>query len=316
MKKLIYLFFLFLLFTNKLKAQENYFTQYFTSSTFLNPSLSGVDLKPRATLLYRNHWPQIENSFITQALVFETNFERTNHGIGLTFYNDKAGDGNLSTNSVGISYAHEINLSSKWFLRSGIHTAYAIKSVDWDKLVFEDMIDSREGVVYTSQQPRGHNLNFWDISVGASLFSKKHLFGFSVKHLNQADEGLVKETGEASLSPSFTFHGSTKIQGNSKHQSISPALIYRYQNFVNRLQVGVLAELNSLQFGAWYGSEERLILSSGLQLSHFGFTYAYDIYSSKILNRHLGSHELSIRYTFEKNRQRRNNYRRQVCPQF
>ncbi|MEQ8910143.1 MAG: PorP/SprF family type IX secretion system membrane protein [Vicingaceae bacterium] len=309
------LFYISLLFSSlSLFGQESHFTQYFNSSTFLNPSLSGIDLKSKATLLYRNHWPQLENSFVTQAFVYESSLANSNHGLSFYFFNDRAGDGNLAVNSLGVSYAHEFQLTNQWVLRSGIASAYAMKSIDWDKLVFEDMIDSREGVVYDSQQPRGRNLNYWDVSIGATLFSEKHHFGFSIDHLTEPDEGLVNQQGDATLSRSYTVHASTRLQLARRSQSLVPAVIYRQQNNISLLQLGALAELENLQFGFWYGSNQRLIVSTGLQLKNFGFTYAYDLYSSKILNRNLGSHEVSIQYEFESKKQRRKF--RQPCPKF
>ena len=308
------LYVLFLLLSLTAFTQSAHFTQYFNSGPFLNPSLTGIDVQKQATLLYRNHWPQLENSFITQAFIYETNIKRSTNGFAFSLLNDRAGAGNFSQNSINLSYAHEIAVSQNWYLRSGIMGGYSIKSVDWDKLVFEDMIDPRSGVSFDSQQPMGENIDHFDVSLGFTLFSDKHFFGFNVDHLTQPRGGLINQVGEAVLRRAYAFQLGTQI-GMGNQTSLTPVILFRKQGRYNVLQTGALMNIGSLQVGAWYGSEERLILSTGLNLKQFSFAYSYDLYSSKMLNEPLGSHELAVQYRFQKHR-RKKNYRRQSCPKF
>jgi type IX secretion system PorP/SprF family membrane protein len=313
MRKAVLYSALFLLILNAF-GQSAHFTQYFNSGPFLNPSLTGIDVQKQATLLYRNHWPQLENSFITQAFIYESNIKRSTNGFAFSLLNDRAGAGNFSQNSINISYAHEISISQDWYLRSGIMGGYSIKSVDWDQLVFEDMIDPRNGVSYDSQQARGENIDHFDVSMGFTLFSEKHFLGFSVDHLTQPKGGLINQVGESVLKRAYAFQVGTQI-GMGNQTSLTPVILFRKQGKHDVLQTGALMTIGSVQVGAWYGSEERLILSSGMNIRHFSFTYSYDLYSSKLLNQPLGSHELSMQYRFQKHH-RKKNYRRQSCPKF
>lgn len=316
--KNIYLLILgIMLFISSASSQQTYFSQFYTTSMYLNPSLTGIDEESKLTLNVQNHWPQIENSFITQNVSFESNLSQFNNGLGVNVYRDQAGDGMLTVTSFSGAYAHELKLSSDLYLRLGVKAGFVQKNVAWDKLVFEDMIDSRDGVVYTTQQKYGETIIYPDLSSGLFIYNDTYYGGFSVNHLNQAQAGLINQNGKSKLERSYTLHGGAKyIMNGNEDYSISPNLILSKQGTFTKLNVGGYIEANHLLFGLWYASTEEMVVMVGVQGNQFQVGYSYDMYPENTIGSSLGSHEISYIQTFKKRKKKRRKYRTTPCPTF
>ena len=317
MKNVYFLIFGFLLSYAAVQAQQTYFSQFYTSSVYLNPALAGIQEGSRLTLNYRNQWPQIQNSFITQNVSFETNLSQFNNGLGVNVYRDQAGDGMLTVSAVSGVYAHEFKLSKDLYLRVGMKSGFVQKNVAWDKLVFEDMIDSREGVVHTTQQEFGEAISYLDVSSGMFLYSDKYYGGISINHLNEAQAGLINETGETKLKRGFTFHGGAKFDSKDKKgYSISPNVILSKQGSFSKYNLGAYVEAKALVVGLWYSSDQAVVMIFGVKTDHFQIGYSYDLYPSTMTGTSLGSHEISYVHTFKQRNRKVKKYRTTSCPKF
>lgn len=299
-----------------LKAQETHFSQYYASSAYLNPSLVGIDDGIKANWNYRNQWPEIKNSFITHSISLDNQFTSNKAGIGINVLNDRAGDGTLSITSLGGVYAHSIKLNRKLFLRAGMKFSYVQKDVDWSELVFEDMIDSRNGVTHSTQQRMGSNLSFLDLSAGFFIYNDIYFGGIAVDHLSEPGGGLVNENGNSKLLRKYTMHGGAKFQVNhSKHYSVSPNILISRQGNFNKMNVGLYFETAALIIGTWYSNDEAMILLLGLKGKSFKIGYSYDIHTSAMTGSSLGSHEISYTQQFGK-RKKTKRYKTITCPAF
>jgi len=316
--KHIYLFVLVMTFlSTAVESQETHFSQFYTTSVYLNPALAGIQEESKLTLNYRNQWPQIQNSFITQNVTFETNLSSQNNGLGVNVYRDKAGDGMLTSTAFSGVYAHEIKLSKTLYLRVGMKAGFVQRNVAWNRLVFEDMIDSREGIVYNSQQKVGEATSYFDASSGVFIYSKKYYGGFSANHINQAETGLINKNGTSKLKRGYTLHGGAKYQLNgSSDYSISPNIIISKQGTFTKYNFGAYIEANSFVFGLWYANSESMVMIFGVKGKHFQIGYSYDLYPSSMMGINLNSHEISYVQTFNKPKNRPKKYRTTSCPKF
>ena len=53
------------------KGQQVEFSQFYSAPLHLNPALAGVSYGPRLALTYRNQWPGISGSFVTQSVSYD-----------------------------------------------------------------------------------------------------------------------------------------------------------------------------------------------------------------------------------------------------
>ena len=67
-------------------------------------------------------------------------------------------------------------------------------ALNWDELVFPDMIDTRYGQINgntLAQQPDNTSKNYFDIGAGALLFSENWYVGVAAVNLLRPDEGFI-----------------------------------------------------------------------------------------------------------------------------
>ncbi len=312
---------LFVAFGWNFLAQDPTFTQFYANPSYLNPALSGSSGCPRIALNYRNEWPQLTGNYITYAAAYDSYFKNISGGVGLVAMHDMQGQGTIQTSMIGASYSYYLKVNRKFRLMFGTQAAYYQKFLDWSKLTFGDMIDPRRGFIYqTGDVPRGNgSRGFFDVSAGLVGFSKNFYFGAAAHHLNQPDESLI--LGVSKLPIKLTGHmGATIKLGQrgrySSTTSLSPNVIYQYQNGFQQLNIGAYLKYESFTIGAWYRNKDAFILTLGLTTDKYRIGYSYDLTVSQLGNGVSGgSHEVSLGINLKCKKPVRD-FRRLSCPSF
>ncbi len=83
--------------TNHVVAQDPLFTQFYANPLYLNPAMAGSHLCPRFSMNYRNQWPSLSGSFVTQSFSYDQKFKAINGGIGIIAMHDQAGQNTIQT---------------------------------------------------------------------------------------------------------------------------------------------------------------------------------------------------------------------------
>ena len=315
MKPIISILILILLSANTLFAQDTHFSQFYSSSVYLNPALAGIEEESKMVLLHRDQWPGLKNSFVSQNFSFEGRSEELNSGFGINAYSDKAGEGQMTTMAFSGVYAYEIKINKDLYIRSGMKAGVVQKYIDWNSLVFEDMIDSRGGVVSATQQKETQDLIYLDLSAGIMIYGPRYYGGFSVDHLNGAKEGLINES--SLMQRRLTIHGGARFElPHSSDYAISPNILYSKQGEFTKLNVGMYVEANVISLGLWYGSQQTMIMSLGIHIKRSQIAYSYDLTSSAMTGTSMGSHEISFIQRFKAAKPRKRRYKTTPCPKF
>ena len=134
-----------------LKAQDAHFTQYYTFGQALNPALTANhDGSYKVSLIYRNQWSSFlqKSAFNTPGVsvdlpLLEGILNGDKFGIGLMFFNDRFGDGAMSTLNTALSLAYHKGIGKKknHRLSLGAQVAYVQKNIDSDGYTFYDQFD-------------------------------------------------------------------------------------------------------------------------------------------------------------------------------
>ena len=130
---------------NEAQAQDPEFTQYYANPLFLNPAFAGSDRCPRMTMAYRNQWPAMSGSYVTQAVSYDQHVNSIQGGLGFTVMHDQAGQNTLQTTRITGMYAYQQSLTRKLSMRAALEANY-FQALDWSNLTFGDMIDPRRGL--------------------------------------------------------------------------------------------------------------------------------------------------------------------------
>jgi type IX secretion system PorP/SprF family membrane protein len=276
-------------------GQDAHFTQFYANPVYLNPALAGLRGCPTVTMNYRNQWPGIKDAYTTYSTSFDKYSEKLKGGVGVNVFHDRSGGGRLMTTAASAVYAYQYQISKKITIKLGGKATYVNKSIDWNRLVFGDMIDAREGIVYGTQQQFGEPVHYADFSAGALLYTDYFFGGFAVDHLTEPAEGLLNRYA-TSLPRKYTFHAGANIplgKMRKMNRAISPNIMITKQNEFTQVNVGMYLRLRELVVGTWYRNKDSFILLAGIETSKFKFAYSYDVTTSGILQQSMGSHELS-----------------------
>ncbi len=303
---------------NEAHAQDPEFTQFYANPLYLNPAFAGTHRCPRISLNYRNQWPALSGTFVTQSASYDQHVDALYGGLGLMVVSDQAGKGILTTNRVSGIYSYQAKISRSFSVRVGAEATYFQRSLDWSKLTFGDMIDPRRGFIYeTGDVPRGGSVSGIDISAGILGFSDVFYIGVAGHHLTEPDESVI--AGASPIPMKLTGHAGAIIPlGNSRYSdvaSISPNILYRQQAGFRQLNMGMYIRKGALTGGVWYRNKDAFIVTLGFQTDIVKFGYSYDVTVSKLANASAGSHEISFQMNFDCKPKRRT-FRTITCPSF
>ncbi|MDB4088389.1 type IX secretion system membrane protein PorP/SprF [Flavobacteriales bacterium] len=301
-------------------AQDPEFSQFYANPLYLNPAFAGSNNCPRVALNYRNQWPAISGSFVTQSVSYDQRLGyNKGAGIGLLVTNDVAAK-TLSTLNASAIFSYHIPITRKFAIRVGFQATYFQKSLDWNKLSFSDQIDSRRGFVYTSKDvPNGNGKKTGvDFSGGILGFSERFYFGFAAHHVTEPNESLL--LAESPLPLKLTGHvGAVIPLRKSRYKKttakISPNILYRNQGTSQQLNIGVYVNKGPIWTGVWYRNGDAFIVLLGIQTDLIRLGYSYDVTTSQLTLATAGSHEVSFAMNFSCKPPKRR-YRTISCPSF
>lgn len=276
--------------TMTMAQQEAQFTQYMFNTGVFNPSYSGTRGTTNATGLYRTQWVGLDGAPTTQSFNFDTSFENRNTGLGLTFTNDALGPSQET--AIAVNYAYRINLTEDYKLSLGIGASFDFLHIDIYRLepdqpeVFDPIDDSNPNV-----------------GVGFFLYSETAYLGVSVPKLLRTTYYDDNEITAVDALPHlyiiggkvFDLSSSTKLKPAFLYKTVAgaPAIVDLSANFLFN---------ERLTLGAAYRWDAAVSGLAGFQISNsLLIGYAYDRYINGLGAYNSGSHEVFIKFNFNRN---------------
>jgi type IX secretion system PorP/SprF family membrane protein len=304
------------------KAQDPQFTQFYSNPLYLNPAFAGTARCPRFIMNFRDQWPGLSGMFVTYMASYDQHVDVLQGGIGLMVMNDRQGHGTINTTRASGIYSYQMNVNRNFSVKMGLEATFFQKSLDWSKLTFGDMIDSRYGFIYETNevQPEKTTSSGVDFSAGLVGYSKKYFFGLAGHHLTQPQESLI-DNGFSRLPMKITAHGGAMLHFNERKPDdgyISPNILFMYQGpKFSQLNLGMYVSKGPVVGGIWYrNGPDALIVSVGLHSDMVKIGYSYDVTISKLATANsLGSHEISFAVQFDC-RPKKRKIRALSCPSF
>lgn len=320
---------------NRAGAQIIQFSQFYAAPLFLAPSYAGECNGSRVSLNYRNQWPEV-GTFNTYALAYDQNLHKINSGVGLMVLRDDAGQGDLALTTVDICYSWWTKINPTWTLRPGIGVKYNQRSIQFEQLIFGDMIDNMGEVTKTTQEfdPMPHK-PFLDMQVSTLAYSDKYWGGLSVDHLLRPKASLYDDKSYHE-DMKLTFFGGAKIyvgpqtssrgRDRSSLQSVSFTLLYDYSKLSDNLYLGAYWHKEPFTLGAWikgipvavrketYSNIDAVVVMLGYKIFDLHVGYSYDFTIGHLLSSTGGSHEISIQYEFRAKAKAKQRHGVIACP--
>ncbi|MCT4604421.1 MAG: type IX secretion system membrane protein PorP/SprF [Marinifilum sp.] len=312
--RIVHIIILFV-FSHFVKAQDIEFSQFYANRLYLNPALAGSEFAPVASVSYRNQWPQNNKAFVTYSASFDQYVDIIHGGLGLLIMQDNQGDGAIKTTMASGMYSYSLNINRNLSINTGLKVTYVQRKLDWESLVFSDMIDPLYGVIYPGRevQPGSLSHSYLDFSLGIVANYKNFYLGAVADHLSEPDEAFDNDDNTAILPRKYTVHAGALIpigysRGLMKSDySISPNILYQKQQNFEQINYGLYFSRTNWVVGTWFRQNlsfdfDAFIVLLGYQTDRLRIGYSYDYVVSKLVKTNSGAHEISLTYLLGKTR--------------
>lgn len=316
MKRIIGIIIVFLLCMRCGLSQEVHFSQFYMAPLQLNPALTGAgDCYMRIGGNYSDQWRSVSNpyktySFFGDGKITSQKLQSNWFGIGLQFYGDRAGTGNLSSNDVRLTFAYHKGLmqKDKLVFSIGIALGYMFHSIEPDRLTFETQWtgNSFDGALSNQEQFSSLKSGYFDVSSGLLVrysISPKHIFHFGggVSHLTNPKYSFLGSDNR--LAMKTTIHAGYN-GAISKTVLLAPKFYYSTQDKTHEFVLGTnmvyRPHYQSFYLGLWYRWSRDIIPTIGMDIEGFNLMLSYDINVSKfnIATKSSGGFEIALIKTF------------------
>ncbi len=295
-----------------LYSQDPEFTQYYAAPIYTNPAMAGNAFcnnsnAGRASINYRNQWPQLPGTYRTTAFSMDQHIDDISGGLGVLLTRDAAGAGNLTTTTASLIYAYvmPVNQRQTFFIRAGIEGTFAQRSIDFERLLWGDMIDPIRGfVLNTSEVLASERRSYANFASGLVGYSERFYFGFAVHNLVEPKPSFYEsDAANARIPRRYTFHSGTVIpldRRRDAQSTFSPNILFMNQLNFTQLNLGFYLNKGPLVTGLWFRqafgtfkTSDALMMMVGFRKDKFKFAYSYDITVSDARSAVPGSHEVS-----------------------
>jgi type IX secretion system PorP/SprF family membrane protein len=168
-------------------AQDPLLLNGYSNPIALNPAFTGGSEGNAIYTTYRHQWPKMASPYRTLLTTADIPLDKINGGFGLLFEDDRSGDA-ITKNSYLLTYAYSLNVGESVSIRGGLKAGIKRSKLDLSKLTYGDMIDPRRGFIYETQiTGMNSSITYPDFGTGFLLSTKKLDLGFSLDHVNRAN---------------------------------------------------------------------------------------------------------------------------------
>jgi type IX secretion system PorP/SprF family membrane protein len=295
----------FLFSVTMVSGQDAVFSQFYANPVYLNPALAGNVICPRIALNYRNQYPALGGNYVTYNAAADMYVKSFSGGMAVIATSDRTGP--LASISGNIAYAYHLRLTQKLRMNAALQAGYYQLRLNWDNLVFEDMIVPSTGEIISGSEAQPSKLNVGDVDFSTGLvlgYDERFYLGAAAHHITNPD--LAFYQGNISrLSTRFTIHAGgifslkQAIPGRENDDfSLSPNLVYIQQGKFHQLNGGMYLNFYPFVTGLWFRhnfeNPDAAIIMLGFQQPTFKVGYSFDCTVSKLGMPPGGTHEISF----------------------
>jgi type IX secretion system PorP/SprF family membrane protein len=317
-KKLVFIFLLFLIVSTTFGQQLPLYSQYLYNKFLINPAVAGSDGYTSVNLTAREQWvgyygaPRtfsfsmqtriLKKSFILKKTSVRRRVYRPKSdgkvGLGGYIFSDK--NGLVQRNGFQLSYAYHMWIQNSTQLSMGLAaTGYHYK-INEEEINFEDPNepwlnnDLRRGIFVP------------DVSFGVYLLNAKYSLGFSADQLFGASAKIGNYAyNNYKMSRQFYLFGSYNFSSGS-YVEIQPSFIFLMSEQLKpQADIGVTYIYNNeFWAGLAFRTSGAIIANVGVKYENIFIGYAFDFTLQEIQRITYGTHEITFALKFGDNSRR------------
>lgn len=313
-------------------GQDIHFSQFSQTPLLNNPALTGFfNGENRAFINYKDQWRSIGAPYKTYALsydmpLFKKKWDKSYLGAGVFAFNDKAGDTQLGTTQLNISFSGVVSLNENHSASAGIQGGFLQRSIDASSFKWGNQFDNG---VYDPSLVSGETKNyepslFGDFSAGFAWgYSKVNTnitsndqfmanAGIALFHINQPKIEFSSGGGDAKLYAKLVLHGNAYWGFKGTNIALLPSFLFVKQGSAQELNIGTMVRYQlkegskytgnvkgvAVSFGGYYRTGDAFIPAFMLEVANFALGVSYDVNVSGLTNasKGKGGMEISLRF--------------------
>jgi len=273
--------------------REAMYSQYMFNMLNVNPAYAGNRASSNVTLLYRHQWAGVKGAPRTASLSWDQRASESNIGYGIQILNDRLGLENSSTIRGFYSYRLPMKNAA---LSMGINAGVFNYQVDYTSI----------NTAQSSDPLLNRKINQLSPCVGLGVLyeSDKFYVGISIPDILDTYYSEDKEFIRMASSIHYFLNTGVIIKASDALQLKPSVMIKAISGAPVQLDASMNAWINNtFGFGASYRLGDALIGMFEVQLnSNLRMGYGYDYSISKFNKYNNGTHELMLRYEFNKSK--------------
>lgn len=326
MRKAAHILIIQLLSLGALQAQDPVFSQFYTSSLYLNPAMAGLEEDLMIGMNYRSQWTGVNLPFRTfqisaiHPLIQQAVRSKHIGGVGATLFSDQAGP-NREVVSRGFSlasaYNFHLNREGSHLISTALQFGVLQKEINMDALQWSSQYaagvgydPSLPGETLATERVTSAVINagaMWRMAINGRFQPLKAFYqGFVFSNLNRPKGFYVADREPAPLL--YKIHGGY-VHGFTNGLEVSPNYLIQHQK-TTQVNVGGYAAYRlptvtsknitdlKVSVGFWYRIRDSFIVTTGIRTDQWDIGFSYDRNMSALSRSFGGSNafEFSVAY--------------------
>lgn len=316
-------------------GQDIHLSQYNLTPFLINPSQAGAYRNFEAIANYKSQWTSVSPQafktmmFTCDGQLLQKKWKTKWFAAGLNFYNDKAGDGDMSTTQVSASIGYHILLSSRSTLGAGLLGGVSQRSINytgftWDEQYQNGTYNGNNATGEASPQNNQGNNRITVPDLGAGVlyqYTKKESYaarndmmvvhaGLAIFHLNRPAYSFYSFPEK--LYEKTVCHADVLFGLKHTNLAFVPGIIYMKQGPSSEIFSGCFFRYKlqeeskftgfvrgtSLIMGTHIRTGDAFIPSVQLEIAEYTIGISYDVNISKLKTETSGKggFEIALRY--------------------
>lgn len=293
-KNIIFTIIVVCLFGNKsLSQQLPYYSQFYYNPFVYNPGFAGIGENPKAFLLHRSQWKNIQGAPVTYGLTIDGKTNQEKMRLGLSIFNDQTDIFNRTF--VGASYAYSFQVGGDHYIIPGITVGFNDNRIDFSasnpKDVNDPLLISASRRKITPDAAFGIAYHWNNLKAGIAA---KQLFGNQIAFENKNQNAYFR------LKQHLVFNVMYDYEINDELSVVPNASFFWSQNSPLQFDVGAIVRWRGMiQGGPFFRYNYAAGMNLGLNLfDNLFLSYSYEYMLLAIGAYTGGGHEIALGYTF------------------
>lgn len=319
-KKIFTVFILLHITVATIIAQENIFSQYFSTGTFYNPALAGDTRFIQMQVMERLQ--PLVSGMMMNNLLFSVDYKIQNHRSGIGVHVNQRTSA-FSETQVKTNYSHTFLVKRKIWVKGGLGISWNCVNTNAYSYKFPDQYNMYG---YTGDPTREPSLNeeamFAGFSAGMAAYMEQGWFSLAFDNINRP---VVDFAGSEERAPLLFITNMgylfpidkgkkakrmfTRYGGIVPYSSIGPVLVFYKNGSFQSAGIGINAFTRPVYWGIQYryNSINKPYFSEGVASVNFmagyrnelfSVSYSYDFMVNRTPTNKKGAHEISVAYFF------------------